>query len=129
MNGNGKITTVDNYIGGKFVPPTTGNYLDVLNPANGHVIGKVGLSESDDVQTAVETANAAFPSWSKLTIKARAAIVSPYLFFLFFFSNISFFFLFFRSYECQAGSLIFVIFSTFSFFPSLLECYDYFYFR
>ena len=70
MNGNGKVTTVDNYIGGKFVPPTTAKYLDVVNPADGHVIGKVGLSESDDVQTAVEAANTAFLSWSNKTTRS-----------------------------------------------------------
>eukprot|EP00980_Cylindrotheca_fusiformis_P010316 scaffold2299_cov131-Cylindrotheca_fusiformis.AAC.3 len=68
-------TTVDNYIGAKFVAPSTGNYLNVENPANGEVVGTVGLSSAKDVDTAVAAADAAFSSWSKMTIKARAAIM------------------------------------------------------
>lgn len=77
MNGNSVI--VNNYIGGKFVPPSTGDYLDVNNPADFHIIGKVGISNTSDVQDAVAAAEKAFPSWSNMTIKARAAIVSSYL--------------------------------------------------
>jgi acyl-CoA reductase-like NAD-dependent aldehyde dehydrogenase len=73
---NGDVVTVDNYIGGTFVAPSTGEYLDVSNPANLHTVGKVGISKSDDVMAAVAAAEAAFPAWSRLTIKARASIVS-----------------------------------------------------
>ena len=30
-------TVVDNYVNGSFLPPSTGDYLDVTNPANGSV--------------------------------------------------------------------------------------------
>jgi acyl-CoA reductase-like NAD-dependent aldehyde dehydrogenase len=73
---NGDVVTVDNYIGGKFVAPSTEKYLDVTNPANLHTIGKVGISNSKDVDDAVAAAEAAFPAWSRRTVKARAAIVS-----------------------------------------------------
>jgi acyl-CoA reductase-like NAD-dependent aldehyde dehydrogenase len=73
---NGDVVTVDNYIGGTFVAPSAGEYLDVTNPANLHTVGKVGISKSDDVMAAVTAAEAAFPAWSRLTIKARASIVS-----------------------------------------------------
>jgi hypothetical protein len=78
MNGttNGNVTVVDNYIGGKFIAPSTGDYLDVSNPGDFHVIGKVGVSNKGDVDTAVAAAEAAFPAWSGLTVKARAAMVS-----------------------------------------------------
>lgn len=69
------MITVDNYISGKFVAPSTGEYLDVLNPADSKTIGKVGLSCAKDVDEAVDAAEAAFPAWSSLTIKARAAIM------------------------------------------------------
>lgn len=75
---NGNVVTVDNYIGGKFLPPSTQEYLDVSNPADFHTIGKVGISNTKDVADAVDTAAAAFPAWSSKTIKARAAIVSPF---------------------------------------------------
>lgn len=73
---NGDIVTVDNYISGKYVAPTSGKYLAVCNPANDSQIGSVGVSSASDVETAVAAAEAAFPTWSALTIKARAAIVS-----------------------------------------------------
>ena len=73
---NGGILKVDNYIGGNFLPPTSGKYMSVVNPANSHSIGEVGISVGRDVDDAVATAKAAFSSWSSLTMKARAAIVS-----------------------------------------------------
>lgn len=76
MTSNGDTTEVHNYIGGKFVPPSSGEFLDVENPANLATIGKVGISNTKDVDLAVSTAKAAFPAWSSLTIKARAAMVS-----------------------------------------------------
>jgi acyl-CoA reductase-like NAD-dependent aldehyde dehydrogenase len=72
---NGNVVTIDNYIAGKFVPPSTGNYLDVADPADLHIVGKVGISNAADVNNAVSAAEAALPSWSNKTIKARAAIV------------------------------------------------------
>jgi acyl-CoA reductase-like NAD-dependent aldehyde dehydrogenase len=72
---NGNVVTIDNYIAGKFVPPSTGNYLDVVDPTDTHTIGKVGISNAADVNDAVSAAEAAFPAWSKRTIKARASIV------------------------------------------------------
>jgi len=70
-----ELIKVDNYIDGVFVPPTTEEYLDVVCPSNGQVIAQVGLSSSDDVDTAVKCATQAFESWSGLTIKARASIM------------------------------------------------------
>lgn len=66
---------IDNYIGGKFVPPVTGEYLPVQNPADFSTIATVALSTSPDVAAAVAAAEQALPSWSSLTIKARAAIM------------------------------------------------------
>ncbi|KAL3921562.1 MAG: hypothetical protein SGILL_002683, partial [Bacillariaceae sp.] len=75
-NGNGATVTVDNYINGAFVPPSTSQYLDVLNPSNSHVIGKVGLSSSQDVDQAVEAAHQAQQIWAKnTTMKQRAALM------------------------------------------------------
>jgi malonate-semialdehyde dehydrogenase (acetylating)/methylmalonate-semialdehyde dehydrogenase len=68
-------TTVDNYINGQAVPPSSNDYLDILNPSTCAIIGKVALSSHSDVNAAVAAANAAFPAWSALTVKARAAIM------------------------------------------------------
>ena len=73
---NGDTVKADNYTGGKFVAPSTGQYLDVTDPSNLRTIGKVGVSSSKDVDEAVAAAKAAFPAWSGMTVKARAALVS-----------------------------------------------------
>lgn len=70
------IINLDNYIGGNFILPTSGRYLDVLNPAiPNKVIARCGISTAKDVEMAVEAAKKALPAWAKMTIKARAAIM------------------------------------------------------
>lgn len=78
-----KITTVDNFIGGHYVPPTSERYIPVLNPAvtplgDAAVIGQCAVSTEKDVNLAVESAKKALPGWSKMTIKARAAIMMKF---------------------------------------------------
>lgn len=67
---------LSNYINGALVAPTTGNYLDVINPATGKVFAKLPASNADDVEQAVAAAKAAFPTWSKMSIDKRSAILS-----------------------------------------------------
>lgn len=57
------------------MPPSSGEYISVGNPANDVEIGLVASSNKQDVEAAVASAQAAYPSWSSLTIKARAAIM------------------------------------------------------
>lgn len=74
------ITTqnpVENFIDGKFVKndlPT----LDVFNPADGSLISTVPLSNSQDVDLAVQAAAKAFPAWSTMTLKERVQIFFRY---------------------------------------------------
>jgi malonate-semialdehyde dehydrogenase (acetylating)/methylmalonate-semialdehyde dehydrogenase len=72
------VTVVDNYISGGFVPPSTNDYLDVINPADSKTIGRVGLSSKCDVDNAVQAAKAAFPSWASRTVKQRASIMMKF---------------------------------------------------
>ena len=51
------MTTVNNYINGEIVPPTTNEYLYIINPSNSKCIGKVALSNSTDVNAAVTAAH------------------------------------------------------------------------
>lgn len=69
------IIEVNNYIGGRFVPPLSGQYISVHDPSDTSEIGRVALSSSEDIKKAVESAREAFKSWSSMTIKARAAIM------------------------------------------------------
>ena len=68
---------VENFIDGKFVKnnlPT----LDVFNPADGSLISTVPLSNSQDVDLAVQAAAKAFPAWSTMTLKERVQIFFRY---------------------------------------------------
>mmetsp|Transcript_30236 Transcript_30236/g.72562 ORF Transcript_30236/g.72562 Transcript_30236/m.72562 type:complete len:505 (-) Transcript_30236:87-1601(-) len=69
---------IHNYINAEFVAPETGKFHPVENPANGETIGQVAASSAKDVDDAVKAADAAFPAWSKLTVKARAAIMMKF---------------------------------------------------
>ena len=55
-------TIVNNYIGGKVEPPSSNEYLDVIDPATSGIIGKVVLSTAADVDAAA----AALESWSAM---------------------------------------------------------------
>jgi acyl-CoA reductase-like NAD-dependent aldehyde dehydrogenase len=69
---------IDNYINAKFVEPSTRKYIGIENPENGVTFAAVGVSGAKDVDTAVAAAATAFPAWSKLTIKGRAAIMMKF---------------------------------------------------
>ena len=72
-----KYPEVRNYVAGDFV---TGehDHLDVYNPSDGSVISRVPLSSRDDVDRAVQVAQAAFPAWSATPIKERVQIFFRY---------------------------------------------------
>lgn len=76
-NGNGSVVTITNYINGNYQTLSDGEscFLDVTNPSNGTVIARVCMSNPNDVDQAVRAAHSAFGTWSRLTIKARAAIL------------------------------------------------------
>ena len=69
------MTTVNNYINGEVVPPSTNEYLDIINPSDSTILGKVAISNSTDVNAAVIAANDAFSKWSNMTVKSRAALM------------------------------------------------------
>ncbi|MCL4144091.1 UNVERIFIED_CONTAM: hypothetical protein GTU68_015493 [Idotea baltica] len=62
---------INNYIDGKIVPPSSGQYLDVYNPAKGQVYAQVASSKAADVEKAVEAASRAFSLWSVTSIDTR----------------------------------------------------------
>ena len=65
----------DNYVSGRFVPPSSGGYLTVSNPATSDPVGYVALSSKSDVDAAVSSARAAFVPWSRRTVKSRSAVL------------------------------------------------------
>ena len=49
--------------------------IDIISPSSGDLIAKVPLSNGNDLDAAITCAERAFPAWSNLTIKQRAAIM------------------------------------------------------
>jgi malonate-semialdehyde dehydrogenase (acetylating)/methylmalonate-semialdehyde dehydrogenase len=65
---------LSNFIGGRWVPSSGTERLDVHNPARGVVIAQTPMSTGRDVDAAVQAAAAAYPAWSETppVVRARA---------------------------------------------------------
>ena len=63
------------YINGKFITPHGEEKIDIVNPATEEIIGSVISGSEDDVNNAVDSANAAFTLASNLTIQQRKKIL------------------------------------------------------
>lgn len=61
------------YLGGEWV--TTGDTMDIVNPATGRPFARVCRVTREQVRGALETAEAAFPQWRSLTAKERGAFL------------------------------------------------------
>ncbi len=62
-------------IGGEWVDSSTGAQFDVLNPANGQVVGKAPLCGQAEVDKAVEAAMAAAPAWAATPVGQRSKVL------------------------------------------------------
>ena len=69
------METLANYINGEFIPPKSGNYMDVYEPATGQVYAKTPDSNSADIDDAVQSATAAFETWSNISRNERSKIL------------------------------------------------------
>ena len=65
----------DNYIGGQWVPPSNGEYFDVVTPINGRVYTKVARSTAADIDKALDAAHAAADAWGKTSATERSNIL------------------------------------------------------
>ncbi|MDE0392959.1 MAG: aldehyde dehydrogenase family protein, partial [Rhodospirillales bacterium] len=63
------------YVDGKWLDARSGRATDVVNPADGQVIGTVPAFSAAETRAAIEAANRAFPAWRAKTAKERAAIL------------------------------------------------------
>ena len=57
------------YLGGKLVDGQ--GTLEVFNPATEQRVGVIAAAGNEDVETALQAAKAAFPTWSKTSISER----------------------------------------------------------
>jgi len=68
----------ENFIDNEWVKCTSGMYLDVIQPATGKLAGIVGMSNSADVDTAVQAATKALVYWSSITVKTRVQFLMKF---------------------------------------------------
>ncbi|MFK7950204.1 MAG: aldehyde dehydrogenase [Saprospiraceae bacterium] len=67
---------IKNYINGELIAPINNEYIDVFNPASGEVYAQAPDSTEADINAAVESAKAVFPTWSKTSIDERHRILA-----------------------------------------------------
>lgn len=65
----------DNFINGVFTPPVKGEYFDNHSPVDGSFIAKYARSTAEDVELALDAANAAKDSWGKTSAAERSRIL------------------------------------------------------
>ncbi len=65
----------DNFIGGKFVAPLSGEYFDVITPIDGKVYTRAAKSGPQDIEKALDAAHAATAKWAATSATARANVL------------------------------------------------------
>ena len=75
MNPNNIPDTISNWINGQEYPSISGEIFNKLSPATGRKLCDVARSAAPDVQTAVDAAAGAQPSWAGLTPVQRGEVL------------------------------------------------------
>lgn len=75
MKSSVSLKELTHFINGRFVPGTSGRFVDVYDPSTGEVIAKVPIATRGEVQQAIDVAQAAFPSWRDTSVAKRAQVL------------------------------------------------------
>lgn len=71
-----KTENYKNYIGGRWVRPASGEWIDNCNPADTReIVGRFPASTSEDVDAAVAAAREALPAWKRTPAPRRAELL------------------------------------------------------
>ena len=62
----------DNFIGGKWVAPVSGNYFDNISPVNGKVFCQIPRSDKHDIELALDAAHQAKSAWGTTSVAQRS---------------------------------------------------------
>lgn len=65
----------ENYIGGKWVPPVEGQYLENVSPVTGEIFTEVARGTAGDIELALDAAHAAAGAWGETPVAERALIL------------------------------------------------------
>jgi aldehyde dehydrogenase len=66
----------DNFIGGHWVPPVSGEYSSNRSPVNGQPFTEVPRSSAEDIELALDAAHAAKDAWGETSLQGRAAVLN-----------------------------------------------------
>jgi aldehyde dehydrogenase len=66
----------ENFIGGHWIPPTTGEYRENLTPSTGEPFCEVAYSGAQDIELALDAAHAAKDDWGRRSPAERAAVLN-----------------------------------------------------
>jgi aldehyde dehydrogenase len=69
-------TRYENYIGGKWVPPVKGQYFENITPVTGKQFCEVARGTAEDIEAALDAAEAAAPAWGKTTPAERSIVLN-----------------------------------------------------
>jgi aminomuconate-semialdehyde/2-hydroxymuconate-6-semialdehyde dehydrogenase len=67
---------LENFIGGNFIGPLSGKFIDNINPATGEIYGQIPDSNEKDISVAVHAAQQALPGWSTMALEKRFIILN-----------------------------------------------------
>ncbi len=66
----------ENYIGGKWVPPVSGDYFEDASPVDGSVTTLIPKSGAKDIDAAIAAAEKAAGAWGKTSVAERSSILN-----------------------------------------------------
>ena len=69
------LITIKNLINGQLLAPIDGHYIDNYEPATGQVYAKTPDSNEQDLASAVDAAEQAFPAWANTAAELKAKIL------------------------------------------------------
>jgi aldehyde dehydrogenase len=65
----------ENFIGGEWVAPASGQYFENVTPVTGHILCEIPRSNAADVDRALDAAHAAKAAWGKTSQAERALVL------------------------------------------------------
>ncbi len=66
----------ENFVGGQWTKPASGQYFEALSPVNGQPFCEVARSTDADIDKALDAAHAAAPAWGKTSVADRAVLLN-----------------------------------------------------
>ena len=66
----------DNFIGGKWAAPRSGQYFNNVSPVTGQVVCKIARSDARDIEAALDAAHAAKEAWGRTSVAERAQVLN-----------------------------------------------------